>query len=163
MAVIEHFNASRKPVLEQNEFRTSWVKSDTIEGITAMYWHEDEEYQEAKELCMLGADPFDFVSEAGDKAYLYIRLCDHMNNQVPADIEDDIAKTYAECEELGVDIIKATFFKIWRNDIKYPLMISRNGYTYEQSQDLSKEQYRLIGGEQSFMFAYMMIAEQLEH
>jgi len=163
MSIIENFDASRKAVREQIEFRTSWISTDTVEKLSGMYWQEDQEYQEAKELCMLGADPFEFVGEAGDKAYLYIRLCDHTDNHVPPDIEADIAKTCAECEELGVDIIKATFFKIFRNDIKYPLSISRNGYTFEQSQQLSKEQYKLMGGEQVFLYAYMMLAEQLEH
>lgn len=164
MPIVELFNASiRKAVKEQNEFRTSWVKDDDVDKLASMYWAEDAEYQEAKELCMMGDDPFSFVSEAGDKAYLYMRICDHTDNNPPIEIEADIARTYAECVELGVDMIRSAFFKVWRNDIKYPLMISRNGFTFQETQELSKQQYRLMGGEECFLFAYMMLAEQLEH
>ena len=164
MPIVEIFNASiRKAVREQNEHRTSWIKDDDLPKLEGMYWVEDREYQEARELCILGDDPFTLAGEAGDKAYIYMRICELTDNQPPIEVEADIARTYAECVELGIDLIQVAFFKMWRNDIKYPLMISRNGFTFEQSQDLSKRQYKLLGGEPAFLYAYMMLAEELNH
>jgi len=161
MPLAELLTGIRKKVVEQNEFRTSWTKDDDLPKLSRMYWGEHAEYEEAKQLCMLGDDPYSFAGEAGDKCYIYLRICEFTNDQPPADIEADIAVTYAECNELGVDMLQAALFKVWRNDIKYPLMISRNGFTFTESQELSKEQYKLMGGEPAFLFAYMMLADKL--
>lgn len=161
MPMVEVFSGAKTKVLEQNEFRTSWTKDDDLPKLSAMYWAENAEYEEARQLCMLGDDPYSFAGEAGDKCYVYLRICDLTDNKPPADIEADIARTYAECIEVGVDMVQAALFKVWRNDIKYPLMISRNGFTFAESQQLSKEQYNLMGGEAAFLFAYMMLADKL--
>lgn len=162
MPTIEIFSDHlRHTVVDQNAQRSSWVEHDTPEQLIRFYWTEDREYQKAKELCQLGADPSEFASEAGDKGYLYIKLMDMCEGHVPPEIEADIARTVAECEELGFDIVKAIFMKVWRNDIKYPLMFSRNGFGYAGSQALSKEQYKHLGGDQQFMYAYMMLADSI--
>lgn len=162
MPMIDVFSPHlRESVLDQNKFRTSWVEHDTVEHLTKLYWEEDLEYQEAKEKCMIGADPIEFASEAGDKGYLYIKLMDIAKGEIPPEIEADIARTYAECVELGFDLFKAVFYKIMRNDIKYPLMFARNGFGFEGSQRLSKQQYKELGGDSMFNFAYMMLADDL--
>ena len=160
--MIEVFSTHlRQTVVDQNAQRSSWVEHDTPEQLIKFYWAEDQEYRKAKELCELGAEPTEFASEAGDKGYLYIKLMDMCNGQVPPEIEADMTATLAECEELGFDIHSAVFMKVWRNDIKYPLMFSRNGFGYEGSQALSREQYKHLGGDVRFMFAYMMMADSI--
>lgn len=161
MPLAEMLTGIKAKVVEQNEFRTSWTKDDDLPKLSKMYWEEHAEYEEAKQLCLLGDDPYTFAGEAGDKCYIYLRICDFTDNQPPAEIEADIARTYAECVELGIDVVQATLFKIWRNDIKYPLMISRNGFTFAESQRLSKQQYTLMGGEAAFLMAYMQLADEL--
>jgi len=164
MKPIEIFNHGiREAVLDQNRFRTSWVKEDTPAHVESLYWEEHQEYLQAKELCMIGADPEAFVSEAGDKGYLYIRLDEITKGRVPRKIQYDILATYHDCNELGVDFMQAVFYKVLRNDIKYPLMLARNGYGYELSRSLSKDQYRMMGGDQAFLYAYMMLADSLHH
>lgn len=149
----------KETVLEQNRFRSSWVENDSKTKLEGMYWEEHAEYLQAKELCSIGADPVEFVSEAGDKAYIFLKLVDY--GSVDPAIVADITNTLDECAALGVDIEKAVFFKIWRNDIKYPLMFSRNGFSYSQSREISRDQYKHMGGDKVFYFAYMMISDQL--
>lgn len=151
-------------VLEQNEHRRSWKKHDTFHAIRKMFWEEYAEYREAKELCMLGADPYEFVSEAGDLGYLYIKLMDVTGGSVDADIEQLVQQVYDECTELGIDMMQAVWFKVWRNEIKYVQAISNNGFGYQEGIALSKQQYKLIGGDKMFYQAFMFLADQFsEH
>jgi hypothetical protein len=162
MNPIEIFSGSvQQAVLDQNRFRTSWVEKDTPQHLERLYWEEHAEYEEAKELCMMGADPEKYASEVGDLGYLYIKLFDVTGGRVPRKIQYDILKVHTECAELGFNLIEAVFYKVCRNDIKYPLMFSRNGYGYDGSRDLSKDQYRLMGGDDMFQYAYMMLADRL--
>lgn len=162
MNPIELFSPSiQHTVLDQNRFRSNWVDRDTPETVEAMFWDEYAEYQEAKELCMLGADPEKFASEAGDLGYLYIKLYDLTGNRVPRKVQMCILQVHHECKTVGIDLIEAVFYKVCRNDIKYPLMFSRNGYGYEGSRDLSKQQYKHLGGDEMFQYAYMMLADDL--
>lgn len=162
MNPIEIFSSStRKNVLDQNRFRTNWDEHDSQENLEALYWEEHAEYEEAKQLCELGADPEKFASEAGDKGYLYIKLFEVTGGRVPRKIQYDILATYHDCQQLGIDFNQAVFYKICRNDVKYPLMFSRNGYGYEGSKKLSKDQYTHLGGDPIFLYAYMMIADEL--
>ncbi len=149
----------KETVLEQNRFRSSWVENDSKAKLESMYWEEHAEYLQAKEFCSIGSDPVEFVSEAGDKAYLFLKLTDY--GVVDPSIVGDLTSTLDECAALGIDIEKAVFFKIWRNDIKYPLMFSRNGFGYSQSREISRNQYKHMGGDPTFYFAYMMISDQL--
>lgn len=162
MNPIEIFSSSlRKTVLDQNRFRTNWNEQDSQEHLESLYWEEHAEYEEAKELCILGADPEKFASEAGDLGYLYIKLFDLTDGRVPRKIQMNILKVHHECQQVGIDLIQAVFYKVCRNDIKYPLMFSRNGYGYEGSKKLSKDQYAHLGGDQVFLYAYMMMADDL--
>lgn len=162
MNPIEIFSSTvREAVLDQNRFRTTWVEQDTPKHLEALYWEEHGEYEEAKELCMLGADPEKFANEAGDKGYLYIKLFDATGGRVPRKIQFDILTTAHECKQVGIDFEKAVFYKVYRNDVKYPLMFSRNGYGYDLSKALSKEQFVLMGGDGVYAYAYMMLADQL--
>lgn len=162
MNPIEIFSPSiKQAVLDQNRFRTSWVEKDTPEHIESLYWGEYDEYKNAKELCLIGADPEKYASEVGDLGYLYIKLFNATDGKVSLDVQNSILDVYAECVEIGIDMIEAVFYKVCRNDIKYPLMFSRNGYGYDGSTDLSKNQYKLMGGDDMFQYAYMMLADNL--
>lgn len=164
MKPIEIFSSEvRQAVLDQNSVRTTWVEQDTPQHLEAFYWGEREEYDEAKELCMLGADPEKFVSEAGDLGYLYIKLHEATEGRVPRKIQFDVLQVYHECNQLGVDFIQAVFYKVLRNDIKYPITLSRIGLSYEESVRLSKEQYKVMGGDEFFGLAYMMLADQIQN
>lgn len=162
MNPIEIFSSSiKEAVLDQNRFRTNWNEKDSQEHLEALYWEEYAEYEEAKELCVIGADPEKFASEAGDLGYLYIKIFDLTEGRVPRKIQMNILEVYHECQQVGIDLIQAVFYKVCRNDIKYPLMFSRNGYGYEGSKKLSRDQYTHLGGDQIFLYAYMMIADDL--
>lgn len=150
-------------VLEQNENRRSWKQHDTFHAIRKMFWEEYAEYREAKELCMLGADPYELASEAGDLGYLYIKLMDVTGGSVDADIEQLVQQVHDECTELGIDMMQAVWFKVWRNEIKYVQAISNNGFGYEEGVALSKQQYKLIGGDKMYYYVYMMLTEDIEN
>lgn len=150
-------------VIGQNEHRKSWKNHDTLHSLRAMFWEEYQEYRHAKELCMLGADPYELASEVGDLGYLYIKLCEVTKDSVDEDIEFVIQSVAEECDHLGLSFAHAVWFKIFRNDIKYSWMISSNGFDHQTAKKLSKEQYALLGGDKTFYYAYMIMADSLLH
>lgn len=149
--------ATHELVTKQNLPRESWVHEPN--HLINLFLGEYEEYLEAKEQCMLGADPIVYASEVGDLGYLYLRICDLQ--EPPTAITELMKKVLIETQEVGIDINKAILFKVFRNDIKYPLVWTLNGWDYEKSRDLSKEQYAYLGGDEAFHYAYMMMGGSL--
>lgn len=147
-------------VLDQNEHRKSWKEHDTAEQIDHFLREEFKELQEAKELCMIGDDPFSVVGEIGDMGYLWERR-KQFPTPVPTDVVEMLIETERLCAQTGLTMEECVEFKVWRNEIKYPQMVSNNGFGYQRSQQISKDFYRYMGGDQMFSFAYMMMAESI--
>lgn len=150
-------------IVEQNENRRSWVETDNLPGILRMIDEEFEEFLEAEQLCMLGADPFVLANEAGDIGYLITRVYHHSpDTLLPHRTQHAIDYVVEVCERVGIDLEQAVVFKIWRNEIKYPQLISNNGFTPEVSRTLSKAQYALMGGDSMYYSVYEKIVQMIE-
>lgn len=147
-----------KQIIDQNESRVHWNENQNDQDIEGFMRTEYAEFLEAREMCMLGDDPFSLVSEAGDMGYLYIRRR-FTNTPIPADIVDmmiDVERTLAE---VGMSMEECLKFKAWRNDYKYPHVVTNNGYMPEKASKIAKEFWQYMGGDKVFYYAYMMMAD----
>lgn len=157
--MVEFHPKIEKSVLHQNHVREEWGEHDSKEGLEAFWWVEEEEYRKAKDECLLGADPYALASEAGDTAYLYIRLGEfgEQNEAIKTRMEEIVN----ECEEAGLDINLACYYKILRADYKYNNTLMNNGFGYSLAVYLSKGFYKQFGGEDAFNYAFMLMGEDL--
>lgn len=148
-----------KAVLHQNHVREEWGEHDSAERLEEMFWAENTEYIQARDECMLGADPFILASEAGDTGYLYIRRMEF--GEPSESVKQRMEEIATECEEVGLNINEAIVYKLWRNDLKYQNIVMNLGIGYDQAVKVSKNLYKEMGGEEAFNPAYMLLADDL--
>jgi len=151
----------QREILFQNEQRFSWRVNDTHDNLERFILEETAELEKAVELAMLGASAFEVASELGDVFYLFVKILFVSNEPVSQEVQD--AFNYAqEIAELGgFDPNQCALMKIVRNDMKYLHSFANNGYSYEKSRDLSKEQWKMMGGDNRFSEMYLELAENM--
>lgn len=140
-------------VLLQHDQRKNWLENDTEEVVASMILDELQELDEAVVKAQIGDGPFEVVSEIGDIGYLFIRY-KSMNGEMNEQLSQALEYCHYICEATGIVWDQAIMMKIWRNSLKYPTFLSNNGYTYAKSVQISKEQWRLLGGDQAFYIMY---------
>lgn len=102
--------------------------------------------EEAKELVleinesMVTGEVFNVVGEIGD---LYILL-----GQL--------------CHDLGINPVHAFEMKALRNERKYPDYTMNNGYSTEEAKRLSKESWKMMGGDIAFSHLYLDLLAEVE-
>lgn len=151
----------QREVLQQNEARFSWRQNDTPQNLEAFILEETEELREAVELAMIGASAFEVASELGDVFYLFVKRIFASTDPVSQEVLDAMAYASEVAELAGIDINHAVGMKVMRNDMKYLHSFANNGYTYAQSRDLSKKQWKLMGGDSAFSEMYLEMGEDL--
>lgn len=146
----------------QTESRAHWVEHDTVEAIDAMILHEGiTELDEAVELCQIGASAFILASEIGDVFYLLAKRQMLTSDQLPENVQSVVNHALQVADDAGIDINSAVVCKIVRNDIKYLHNFTNNGYGYDGGVSLSKQQYRMMGGDEVFSEMYLQLADNL--
>ncbi len=61
------------------------------------------------------------------------------------------------CYDLDVKPEHAIQYKMARNSLKYGDYVMNNGYSRDEAVNISKETYKLMGGEDAFNLAYMLL------
>jgi NTP pyrophosphatase (non-canonical NTP hydrolase) len=142
-------------VINQNNARETWKRNDTPQRVEQLIVEESEELKQAVELAMIGASAFELASELGDVFYLLIKRTFLSDEPIPLSVQMAInyAKKIAKLTE--IDLNKAVLMKVLRNDMKYPASLSDGKIPYKESQDISKEQWRAIGGDYKFSEMYL--------
>lgn len=144
-------------VIDQNEIRQKWMENDTPEKVEHFFREEYEEWRQAREQAMIGDSAFEYASEVGDMAYLYIK---RMNmGEVPDWMEATMNFVAGEAVELGFDLNDCIEMKIMRNDLKYPATQFNNGKTYGEARAWCKEMWNHMGGDANFSEAYLNTSE----
>jgi len=148
-------------VINQNNARETWKKNDTAERVEQLIIEESNELREAVDLAMIGASAFIVASELGDVFYLLIKRAFLSDEPIPTPVQNavDYAREIAELTE--IDLNKAVLMKVLRNDMKYPASLSDGITPYKDSQNISKEQWREMGGDYKFSEMYLEKGSEL--
>lgn len=157
MSISEH---TELMVSQQNESRKNWLEHDNASTLDAFILEEGREMREEVPKAELGDDPFGLASEIGDVIYLWTKR-KKFKEPVPVDVMETVLDAFELCRQTGLEPDDCVKMKTFRNDLKYPQVISNNGYGYEQGRTLSKDMYQLMGGDTVFYYMYMMMGEQL--
>lgn len=147
----------KEQILAQNEIRSSWIKSG--EDLRSFFYEEYNEYLEAYEKVLIGADPQELIQEIADLYIVYVQLeevCEETE-----DIMEKMIDVFYLCDDMEIDLDKAVPQKLFRNSIKYNVeLLDRSGYSIEENIAFSKEVYNAMGGDEMFYQFYMMICHE---
>lgn len=130
MHQIEHLN---RQVVEHNGHRKHFDRLP--EELAGAVVEEAQELQQAIQESLLSGDVFNVVSEIGDVYILMAQLC----------------------SDLGIDPAQAIEMKMARNERKYPDYTMNNGYSPQEARRLSKESWKVMGGDVLFSHLYLDI------
>lgn len=157
MVLSEHLS---QMVLSQNESRKNWVEHDTAPRLDDYIRAEYKEFEQEILKIDLGNDPIEIAGEIGDVLYLWEKR-KKFQEPVPVDVVEMIMEVQEICRLTGLDPEDCVRMKAFRNDLKYPQVISNNGYGYERGRKLSKNMWGLMGGDFMFYAMYSEMAEEL--
>lgn len=148
----------------QNEVRPGWNSDPKF--IIKYLIEEAEEADEAIEKALIGDGPMEFAGEVGDVVYLGVELLRIIDKptQIPLEVMKAWYRTVETALDVGINLNDAVLMKIFRNDLKYPLAFSNNGF--KDSSDVrkySKEQWAYMNGEVMFAIAFMQLGEDITH
>lgn len=115
--------------------RQKWVENDDGESLAGHIKHEAGELVVAVTESMLSGDVFNVASEVADLLILLFRFC----------------------EEFGLDAADLITMKNKRNAKKYDDHTLNNGYTPQEATRVSKESWKMMGGDHMFSHVYLDI------
>jgi len=149
-----------KLVLEQTGNRRNWQEYDTPEQLSTFILEETQELGEAITKAEIGDGAFEVASEIGDILYLYIKL-DETKTKIPDEVEACFEYALSIAELTGINPDDALNMKIIRNDMKYLNTLCNNGFGYAEAVSISKQQWKLMGGDSRFSEMYMELGDSL--
>lgn len=135
MHTLEQLN---EQMVEHNSHRKHFDRSP--EELASQIAQEAQELVEEIQESLVTGDVVNVVGEIGDLYILLAQLC----------------------SDLGINPVDAFEMKILRNQYKYPDYTMNNGYSTEEAKRLSKESWKMMGGDIAFSHIYLDLLADVE-